>query len=316
MHLGTTSMEVDALGIGTWSWGDKGDWGFGTSYTEGDLREAFRYITSTGTKLFDTAEKYAEGDSERYLGKFIRESGTRVVVATKFSPTRWEIRRRDLFHALRNSCRRLGVQQIDLYQIHWPTRFGPVEWRMAAMADAIDEGSVRAAGVCNYSREAMLRAQEALAGRGHSLTSIQVEFSLTCRAPERNGILDACRDSSVTLIAYSPLAMGMLTGKYSPQHPPSGLRGVKYSAAFLTRLQTLLGVTREIGQQHGGKTVAQVALNWVQCKGALPIPGAKNRKQAEENLGALGWSLTDEEIQVLERASDRLDASPSLPLAG
>ena len=311
MRLGTTSIEVDPLGIGTWSWGDKGDWGFGTSYTEVDLRGAFHCSTATGTRLFDTAERYAEGDSERYLGKFIRESGTRVVIATKFSPRRWEIRRRNLFQALRNSCRRLGVQQIDLYQIHWPTRFGSVDSRMAAMADAIDEGYAKAAGVCNYSCEQMLRAQESLSRKGHSLTSIQVEFSLVCRSPERNGILSACRDSSITLIAYSPLAMGMLTGKYSPQHPPSGLRGLKYSAAFLSRLQELLAIMRKIGQQHNGKTVAQIALNWVQCKGALPIPGAKNAQQAKENLGSLGWSLTDEEIQILDRASEDLDPSPA-----
>ena len=303
MRLGKTSIEVSPPGVGTWSWGDTGDWGFGTSYNETDLKEAFTCSTAAGTVLFDTAESYGQGDAERYLGKFIRDSGSRVVVATKFSPRRWEIRRRDLFHALRGSCRRLGVQQIDLYQIHWPTRFPPVESRMAAMADAMDEGVVRAAGVCNYSREQMMRAQDALSGRGHSLTSIQVEFSLLCRDVERNGILSTCTDSSITLIAYSPLAMGILTGKYSPQHPPPGLRSLKYPAGFLDSLQPLLGIMKEIGHQHNGKTVAQVALSWVMSKGALPIPGAKNRRQAEENLGSLGWNLTDEEVQLLDRAS-------------
>ena len=303
MRLGKTSIEVSPLGIGTWSWGDTGDWGFGTSYTEADLREAFLCSTASPARFFDTAESYGRGNAERYLGKFIRESGSQVVVATKFSPRRWEIRTRDLFHALRGSCRRLGAQQIDLYQIHWPTRFPPVESRMDAMADAMDEGVVRAAGVCNYSHEQLLRAQDALARRGHSVTSIQVEFSLLCRDVERNGILNTCRDSSITLIAYSPLAMGMLTGKYSPQHPPPGLRGLKYPAGFLASLQPLLGIMNEIGQQHNGKTVAQIALNWVMSKGALPIPGAKNKQQALENLGAVGWKLTDEEIQTLDHAS-------------
>src|SRR5512135_2744424 len=114
MQLGTTSIDVQPLGMGTWSWGDRGDWGFGTSYTEADLREAFRCSTASGTKLFDTAESYGRGESERYLGTCIRESGSRVVVATKFSPGRWEIRQRNLFQALRESCKRLSVQQIDL----------------------------------------------------------------------------------------------------------------------------------------------------------------------------------------------------------
>jgi len=109
----------------------------------------------------------------------------------------------------------------------------------------------------------------------------------------------------VTLIAYSPLAQGLLTGKYTPQHPVSGLRGLQ-TRGILSPLQPLIGRMKEIGQAHGGKSPAQVALNWVICKGAVPIPGAKNVRQSHENIGALGWKLTEAEVATLDEASSRV----------
>jgi len=110
----------------------------------------------------------------------------------------------------------------------------------------------------------------------------------------------------ITLIAYSPLAMGVLTGKYTPENPPQGFRGRRYNRQYLKRVQPLIQALRDIGAAHGGRTPAQVALNWVICKGALPIPGVKNRAQAEQNLGALGWRLSDEEVAKLDEISERV----------
>ncbi len=306
--LGPTDLRISPIGIGTWAWGDRIWWGYGRGYTDADLRAAFQASLEAGIHFFDTAEVYGLGRSERLLGRFIREAGRPVVVATKFFPFPWRLGRRSLLRALRGSLKRLGMQQVDLYQIHWPFPPVPIETWMDALADAMEAGLVRAVGVSNYSVEQMQKAHEALARRGVPLASNQVEYSLLQRGPERNGLMALCRELKVTLIAYSPLGMGLLTGKYTPERPPAGLRGRRLGRQRLIQAQPLVGLLREIGQAHGGKTPAQVALNWVICKGAVPIPGAKNARQAEDNAAAAGWRLTEEEIVALDEASDRIAA--------
>jgi aryl-alcohol dehydrogenase-like predicted oxidoreductase len=147
----------------------------------------------------------------------------------------------------------------------------------------------------------MRTAHAALARRGVALITNQVEYSLLMRAPEINGVVDACRELGVTLIAYSPLAMGLLTGKYRPGVVPGGARRFarRFSAQRLAAIQPALALTHTIGAAHGGKTAGQVALNWLIQQGALPIPGAKNARQAQENADALGWSLDQDEIERL-----------------
>jgi aryl-alcohol dehydrogenase-like predicted oxidoreductase len=144
-----------------------------------------------------------------------------------------------------------------------------------------------------------------LAKHAIPLASNQVEYHLLDRTAERSGLLDRCKQMGVRLIAYSPLAMGLLTGKYTTDNPPVGLRGRKY-AAILKDLPSLIAVMVEIGKDHGEKTPGQVALNWIICKGGLPIPGAKTAAQAQQNIGAIGWRLTPEEIKALEAASDKI----------
>ncbi|NTV38068.1 MAG: aldo/keto reductase, partial [Anaerolineales bacterium] len=136
------------------------------------------------------------------------------------------------------------------------------------------------------------------------LASNQVEYHLLDRHVEKNGLLDRCKETGVRLIAYSPLAMGLLTGKYTPENPPPGVRGRKY-ASILPDLPGLIALLTEIGQGHNERTPGQVEMNWVICKGALPIPGAKTAKQAEQNLGALGWKLTADEVKALDDASEK-----------
>ncbi len=305
--LGATEIHISPLGIGTWAWGDKLVWGYGKGYSDADLEEAFRVSVERGITFFDTAEIYGWGKSEELLGKFVRNNGAPVVIATKFFPYPWRVRKAALRRALEGSLRRLGVDRVDLYQIHWPFPPRSVETWMDALADAVEAGLVRAVGVSNYNVEQTRRAHEALARRGIPLASNQVQYSLIHRDPETSGLLDLCRELNITLIAYSPLGMGALTGKYTPDNPPSGARGRRYTRDFLARLQSLIALMREIGEGHGGKTPAQVALNWVMCKGAVPIVGAKNRRQAEENAGALGWRLTSEEVAALDRAAAQVE---------
>jgi len=299
---GETVLQGIELGVGTWAWGDALVWGYGSSYGEADAQAAFDASLAAGVRFFDTAESYGRGQSERLVGRFVRNAGEAVIVATKFMPFPWRLRQDDLLKALRASLRRLGMERVDLYQIHWPFPPVPVETWAGALAEAVEAGLARAVGVSNYNPDQMRRAYDVLARRGVPLASNQVEFSLLRRGPERNGLLALCRELNVTLIAYSPLAQGLLTGKYTPETPPPGVRRVLYRGA-LAKTQSLVGLLREIGQAYGGKTPAQVALNWTICKGALPIPGAKNARQAEQNAGALGWRLTEAEVAALDAAS-------------
>jgi len=177
---------------------------------------------------------------------------------------------------------------------------------MNHMADAVEAGKIRAVGVSNYSAQQMREAHAALAKRGIPLASNQVEYSLLHRQPETNGILDACRELGITLIAYSPLAGGRLTGKYSAQKRAGGFfRRVlpQYSRRALDAIQPLIQLLRDIGERYG-KTPSQIALRWlVENPLVLPIPGAKNGKQAMENAETLKFSLTAEEVAALSQAS-------------
>jgi aryl-alcohol dehydrogenase-like predicted oxidoreductase len=309
VRLGSSELWVSRLGIGTWAWGDRLFWGYGRGgYTDSDLEDAYQASRAAAISFFDTAEVYGRGRSERLLGRFMRAAGDQVVVATKFFPYPWRLRRSGLVRAVRGSLERMGLNRVDLYQIHWPFPPVPIETWMAGLADAVEAGLTRAVGVSNYDPVQMRRAHTALSQRGLPLVSNQVHYSLLHRQPEQNGLLDLCRELDVTLIAYSPLEMGVLTGKYTPENPPPGIRGRHYRREYLTQVQSLIALLREIGEAYGGVTPAQVALNWVMCKGAVPIPGAKNARQAEENTGALGWRLSGEEVAALDAASEGLRA--------
>jgi len=293
------------MGVGAWAWGDSFVWGFGKGYSETDVREAFNATLDAGITFVDTAEMYGFGKSERYVGEFIKGLSKPVYVATKFFPIPIRLTKGQFMSALKGSLRRLGMDAVDLYQIHFPVPPMPVEHWAAALADALDQGLIRAAGVSNYNREQTIRTHHTLEGRGYPLASNQMEYSLLERKIERNGVKQACDERGVKIIAYSPLGMGLLTGKYTVANPPPGTRGMQYRS-LLPKLPPLITLLNEIGAAHGDKTPAQVALNWTICKGTLPIPGAKNRRQAEANAGAVGWRLTADEVAALDEASDRV----------
>jgi aryl-alcohol dehydrogenase-like predicted oxidoreductase len=309
--LGASGIAVAPLGVGTWSWGDSRFWGYGKEYGREEIADAFAASVAAGITLFDTAEIYGQGESERLLGGLLRETGATasgpIVIATKFAPLPWRFGGRSLCRALDASLARLGVAQVDLYQIHFPYSLIGIPTLMDALADAVAEGQVRAVGVSNYSAEQMRRAHEALARRGVPLATNQLQYNLLARRSETDGTLAACRELGVTLIAYSPLAQGLLTGKYHAGGPtPSGFR--RWQPLFRGRdahhLAGLLDLLHGIGEDHGGKTPAQVALNWLIAQGTVPIPGAKNRAQASGNAGALGWSLRPAEVGALATASN------------
>lgn len=295
--------EVE-IGLGAWAWGDRLVWGYGNGYADADVEAGFLTSIENGIRLVDTAEVYGNGRSERLLGQFLKKTDQPVIVATKFFPMPWRIRRASVTRALRQSLERLELERVDLYQIHWPSPIVPIEQYVEGLVAAHRLGLTRAVGVSNYDKNQMQRAITTLARHDIPLASNQVEFHLLNRRVEKNGLLARCQELGVRLIAYSPLAMGLLTGKYSPETPPAGMRGSRY-ASILKEIQPLIRLMTEIGQDYGGKSPAQIALNWVICKGALPIPGAKNARQAEMNAGAAGWRLTAEQMKALDEASDK-----------
>ncbi len=306
IQLGKSDLRVPPLGVGTWQWGEDLIWGFGNSYDRKAAEAAFSASVAAGLTFFDTAEVYGRGGSERVLGACVKTTDKPVIIASKFAPLPQRIGRRTVTHALDESLKRLGVACIDLYQVHWPFPVISIEMLMDILADAVDAGKIRYIGVSNYSAVDMRRAHAALAKRGLPLACNQVRYSLLNRTPEVNGVYAACRELDIALIAYSPLAQGMLTGRYSPDNPPPGPRRFmpNFNRAALEHMEPVTQALRQIGAAHGDKTPAQVALNWLARQpGVLPIPGAKNAKHAEANAGAIGWDMTDDEADLLSSVS-------------
>ncbi len=298
------TLTLPPLGAGTWAWGDRLTWGYDRDYGREDVEEAFHASLEAGITLFDTAEVYGWGTSERILGELIRQSQACVRVATKYIPFRPTARA--VHRALDASLRRLGLERVDLYQVHFPPFPVRIEALMEELAEAVGAGKALAVGVSNFNLAQMQRAYEALARRGIALASNQVEYSLLHRRPEQDGLLRACRELNVTLIAYSPLAMGLLSGKYSLSEGRLPRRFDRYLRAWPRHaVRELLELLGRIGQEHG-KTPSQVALNWLSRQpGVVVIPGAKNAAQARENAGGLGWLMSDDEAEQLDRATLR-----------
>lgn len=301
-------LNIAPLGVGAWAWGSTRLWGYGKEYNRSDVGRAFRASMAEGVTLLDTAEMYGNGASERIIGEILREGdfeGT-PVIATKFAPLPYRFSARSLLKALDKSLERLGIETIDLYQIHFPNPILKIDTLMDTLAETVKAGKVRRVGVSNYGADQMQRAHDRLASHGVSLASNQVEYSLLQRAPETNGVLEVSRDLGVTLIAYSPIAQGLLTGKYGPGDRPSGLvrrMGRAFGEQNLKKIEPVVNILREIGEAHN-KQPAQVALNWlITQRNAFPIPGAKNEHQARQNAGALGWEITAEEAEKMELAT-------------
>jgi aryl-alcohol dehydrogenase-like predicted oxidoreductase len=308
--LGRTDLDVPRLGAGAMTWGEArglaqlhpAKMAYGGAHGPESEEQAIEASLEAGVNLFDTAAMYSGGASERRLGELAR--GRDVVIATKF-PSGFRFRVEDFPDELESSLSRLGRDTIDLYQHHYPGKVS-IPKLMKEMADVVKNGKVRAVGVSNYSAEQMRQAHAALAERGIPLASNQVEYSLLHRQPETNGVLDACQELGVTLIAYTPLAGGLLTGKYSTENRPRGFfRRVlpRYRRKALEALQPVVQLLTEIGDRYS-KTPSQVALRWlIENPTVLPIPGAKNGKQAAANAGALDFALTADELDALNDAT-------------
>jgi aryl-alcohol dehydrogenase-like predicted oxidoreductase len=275
--------------------------GYDQSLSERTIAEAWQASIDAGVNLFDTAEVYGGGESERIIGRLlaadpaVRRSS---VIATKFMPAPWKLDvRRAMRAAAMASLDRLGIERIDLYQIHGPVSLRSQQVLADALAELHRDDLVASVGVSNYSVREMRSMHRALAGRGVPLGSNQIEFSPLRRMPETSGLLAACAELGVVPLAYSPLGQGRLTGKYSAQNPPPGKR--TFSAHPMELVDQVVATLRRLGERHD-RSPGQVALRWIIQKGAVPIPGAKHAAQARENAGALGWELDAEEMAAVD----------------
>lgn len=208
----------------------------------------------------------------------------------------------DVVKACKASVKRLGGRPIDLYQVHFPNvKHNAEYWDGLAMA--YEQGLVKNVGVSNYGSDAVRACHKALAERGIPLATNQIQYSLLYRWPELNGLLETCKELDVKVLAYSPLALGFLTGKYNADVLPSGPRNKIGKELFSTGDYANLEETmKQVAANHGG-TVSQVAINWTRAKGTIPIPGARTISQVKQNYSALEWNLTPKEVEDLDKAA-------------
>jgi aryl-alcohol dehydrogenase-like predicted oxidoreductase len=295
IDFGPGARELRPIGVGTNSWCAK---------THPAAHAALLASLDAGISFIDTAEAYHAGGSERSIGQILRDSGRRAFVATKFAPLPWRLSLGSVSRALSESLERLDLERIDLYQVHWPFTLLDIERMMGRLADEVERGRIGGVGVSNYNAAQTRRAHAALAERGVPLLSNQVNYSLLHRAPEANGVLDACRELDITLIAYTPLASGALTGKYRPGgRKPQPTRRVMSAYRKIQDVMPVVEKLERIGRAHD-RSPAQVALNWLaRQENVLPIPGATHARQAQDNAGSIDFESTAKEAEQLDSVS-------------
>ncbi|TFV90546.1 aldo/keto reductase [Blastococcus sp. CT_GayMR16] len=297
-------LEIDGLGpvsrigLGTWQFGSR-EWGYGDAYADRAARDIVRRARELGITLFDTAEVYGFGRSERILGEALGHERDEVVVASKIFPVapfpavvrqRWA-----------GSARRLGLTRIPLYQVHQPNPLVPDSVIMPGMRSLLEDDRIGAAGVSNYS---LARWQAADTALGRPVVSNQVQFSLAHAAPLDDLVPFADRENRL-VIAYSPLAQGLLGGRYTVDNRPGGVRAVNplFGAENLRRVAPLLDLLREVAGAHQARP-AQIALAWlIGLPRVVVIPGASSVEQLEHNAAAAGISLSADEQAALTAAA-------------
>jgi aryl-alcohol dehydrogenase-like predicted oxidoreductase len=290
--------KVSRIGLGTWQFGSV-EWGYGDRYASGAARDIVARALALGVTLFDTAEIYGLGRSERILGEALGDARTEVAVASKIMPIApfpAVIKQRE-----RASARRLQLDRIPLYQIHQPNPVFPDSVIMPGMRDLLDAGDIGAAGVSNYSLARWHRADAAL---GRPVISNQVQFSLA-RPKALDDLVPFAERESRVVIAYSPLAQGLLGGKYGPDNRPGGVRATNplFGTENLRRIDPLLQTLRAIATDVDVEP-AQVALAWlIGLHGVVAIPGASSVEQLEFNVAAAEIELSAESRDALTDAA-------------
>lgn len=320
--LGQTNVALSPIGLGCWQF-SKGRGiagGYWPSLSDEDTIAIVRASLNGGINWFDTAEAYGNGASERSLSMSLHSLGVEpgaAVVATKWMPVFRTAS--SISTTIKERLANLDPYPIDLHQIHNPGSFSSIRAQIEGMGSLVEDGTVGAIGVSNFSARQFAKAQQAAQGMGLSIASNQMQFSLLHRRIEDNGVLQAARDSGATIIAYSPLSQGLLTGKFH-QNPdliksrPGPRRYLKrFKPSYLEKTRPLIEVLRRVAESREHEaTPAQVALAWtVQFHGdtVVAIPGASKIEQAKSNAAALNIRLTDDELHSIDRTSQQVLAT-------
>ena len=309
-RLGQTDIRITPVGLGVMQFSGRGIFRLMFPKLSAEtMNNIVQAALDGGINWFDTAEMYGKGYSERALANALQAAGQTdddVVIATKWSP--FFRTANNIPRTISNRQRNLAGYSIDLYQIHQPYSLSSTEAEMNAMADLVEAGKIRSVGVSNFSAALMRRAHAALAKRGLPLASNQVQYSLIKRSIESNGILDTARELGITIIAYSPLGSGILTGKF--HNDPDALRNTPLGRRVLLRRRLeksrpLIAVLEKIAAAHD-VAPSQVALNWlVNFHGdiVVAIPGASKVHHAQQNAGAMNFALSEREMERIDELS-------------
>lgn len=319
-RLGHTNMMFSPLGLGTWQFGDagKGANGIWKSLTHQDVLDIMTTSVQGGINWIDTAEVYGSGVSERAISRGIAamiENGTMprdLYLADKWWP---------LFNfasSMNNHIARqlkdLGATSIDLYQIHQPYSFSTIQSQAAVLAALHENELIEAAGVSNFSAKAMAKMDDCLRENGMRLASNQVRYNLLDRSIEKNGILQEAKDRGISIIAYSPLQQGVLTGRFHENmNSLNAVSQVRKSYSHINRKMLektapVIEALKDIALTYD-RTPAQVALNWLlvaQGETVFAIPGATKASQAQSNVAAMTFELTEDDVARLNEASAQL----------
>jgi len=302
IKLGKSDLKVSRIGIGGGQWGQEG-----SGITEpSKIKNIINHALDSGINFIDTAEAYGNGLSEKMIGEVLKARGDRenVVIATKVNSIHLGFD--EVLKACHASLRRLQTDRIDLYQVHSPSPTVPVSETMIALRTLLDDGLVRYVGLSNFQVSMTEVAVNSL--EKHHVISNQMEYSLLNRNIEK-ALLQHAKWREMAIIAYAPLARGMLTGKYNQSIPP-GDRRSKFALFHNTEnqalLQPLFSAMKTVGDKHGANT-SQVALNWLlKDEGVVPIPGAKSPEHVDIHVHATTWKMSDEDHKLLSHISAEL----------
>ena len=311
--LGKSDLMISPIGLGCWQFSKGGNWGgkFWPVLDDEVILEIVRTSLEGGINWFDTAEAYGKGNSERNLAGTLSTIGIKpgeVGIATKW----WPFLRTaaNLNKSIDERLQCLAPYPIDLYQVHQPWGFSSIEKEMEGMARLVKTRKIKYAGVSNFSAKQMRRAWEALHKHGINLVSNQVRYNLLDRRIETNGVLETAKELGITIIAYSPLAQGLVTGKFHDN--PDLISKTGYRRHFpqfkpkgLEKSRPVIEVVKELAVKYG-VTPSQIALNWLinfNGETVVAIPGASKIKHAEENIGAMTFRLTEEDMAKLDNVS-------------
>lgn len=302
---------VSRLAVGTWSWGNRILFDYEPAQDD-NLQKTFEAAVARGACIFDTADSYGTGTlnarAEILLGRFLRETlvdTSNILIATKYASYPWRLTRRSIVDAAARSAERLG-RPADIGQMHWSaSRYAPWQERALwdGLADAMEAGYCRYIGLSNVGPRHLEKVHRYLRDeRGVQIATVQTQLSLLSQQPTKpGGLFEVARELSIGLIGYSPLCLGLLSGRYGPGNYPKGLRGALFASL---QVDNLISALRQVGEPRG-LSPAQVAIAWCAAQGVVVLAGARSPSDVEDNISASTVELSDDDILYLESVAGR-----------